>query len=185
MAELKVARRYAKSLLGLAQERNLADKVFADMELVQATCEASRDLVLLLRNPIVQGDKKEAVINALFGSKMDALSNAFINIIIKKGRENQLDAIATEYVRIYKEMKGVVTVHVTTAVKMDDAIRQTVLAMVKSAKGDKVELKEEVDPSLIGGFVLRVGDQQYDTSISRKLKQLKNEFDDNLYIKEY
>lgn len=185
MAELKVARRYAKSLLGLAQERNLGEKVFTDMQLVSNTCEASRELVLLLRNPIVQGDKKEAVIKALFGSKMEPLSNEFINIIIRKGRENQLDGISKEYVKLYKELKGVVTAHVTSAVKMDDNFRQTVLSLVKAAKGEQVELMEQVDASLIGGFVLRVGDQQFDTSVSRKLKQLKNEFDDNLYIKEY
>jgi F-type H+-transporting ATPase subunit delta len=68
---------------------------------------------------------------------------------------------------------------------MDDSIRQQVMSLVKAAKGDKIELVETVDPSLIGGFVLRVGDQQYDTSISRKLKQLKNEFDDNLYVREF
>lgn len=159
--------------------------MFADMQLVHETCEASRELVLLLRNPIVQGDKKEAVIKAVFGSRLDALSNAFIQIIIRKGRENHLDGIAKEYVQLYKELKGVVTAHVTSAVQMDDSIRLTVLSLVKAAKGDQVELLEEVDPSLIGGFILRVGDQQFDTSISRKLKQLKNEFDDNLYIREY
>jgi F-type H+-transporting ATPase subunit delta len=185
MAELKIARRYAKSLLGLAQERNIADKVFADMELVHATCEASREFVLLLRNPIVQGDKKEAVINALFGGKLDALTSAFVNIIIRKGRESILDGMAAEYIRIYKDNRGIVIANVTTAVKMDDSIRQQVMSLVKAAKGDKIELVETVDPSLIGGFVLRVGDQQYDTSISRKLKQLKNEFDDNLYVREF
>lgn len=185
MVETKVARRYAKSLLGLAQERNMAERVFADMELVHATCEASRDFVTLLRNPIVQADKKEAVIKAIFGAKMDALSSAFIAIIIKKGRENQLDGIAAEFIHLYKESKGIVIANVSTATPMDAALRETILNMVKKSKGDKVELVEEVDPSLIGGFVLRVGDQQYDTSVSRRLKQLKNEFDDNLYVKEF
>ncbi|MCE2846932.1 MAG: ATP synthase F1 subunit delta [Sphingobacteriales bacterium] len=185
MLESKVARRYAKSLLGLAQERNLTDRVFNDMELVSASCAASRELSLLLRNPIVQGDKKEAVVKALFGKQMDAVSMAFLDIIIRKGREGHLEGIAAEYVKLYKAMKGIVTAHVATAVKLDEATRNTILSMVRASRGDKAELVEEVDPSLIGGFVLRVGDQQYDTSVSRKLRQLRNEFDDNLYVKEY
>jgi F-type H+-transporting ATPase subunit delta len=185
MAETKIARRYAKSLLGLARERNMSDKVYADMELIAATCAASRELVTLLRNPIVQGDKKEAVIKALFGSKIDAVTNGFLTIVIRKGRESYLDGIASEYVKIHKEEQGIVSAVVTTSTKMDDNMRNSILAIVKGMKGDKVELTEKVDADLIGGFVLRVGDQQHDASVSRKLRQLKNEFDDNLYIREY
>ncbi|MBL7923101.1 MAG: ATP synthase F1 subunit delta [Bacteroidia bacterium] len=185
MVETKVARRYAKSLLGLAQERDLTEKVYADMELINATCQASRDFVTLLRNPIVQGDKKEAVLKALFGPKFNDLSNEFINIIIRKGRENHLDAIAAEFISLYKESKGIVIAYVTTATPMDAALRETIMGMVRKSKGDKVELVEKVDPSLIGGFILRVGDEQHNTSVSRKLKQLKNEFGVNLYVKEY
>lgn len=185
MLDSKVARRYAKSLLGLAQERQLTDRVYADMQLVSATCEASREFVLLLKNPIIQGDKKEAVMKALFGAKLDAMSNAFLEIIIRKGREGYLDAIAAEYISLFKSMRGIVTAHVSAAVPLDDATRQTILAIVRKAKGEKAELTEEVDASLIGGFVLRIGDQQYDTSVSRKLRQLRNEFDDNLYVREY
>lgn len=185
MAETKIARRYAKSLLGLARERNMSDKVFTDMELIAATCATSRELVTLLRNPIVQGDKKEAVIKALFGSKIDAVTNGFLTIVIRKGRESYLDGIAAEYVKIHKEEQGIVSAVVTTSTKMDENMRASILAIVKGMKGDKVELTEKVDADLIGGFVLRVGDQQHDASVSRKLRQLKNEFDDNLYIREY
>lgn len=185
MIESKVARRYAKSLLGLAQERQIVDRVYADMERVHSTCQASREFVLLLRNPIVQSDKKEAVMKALFAQHLDPVSNAFIGIIIRKGREGYLEDIAAEFVNLYKAMKGIVTAHLSTAVALDDSTRQTILKLVRSAKGEKAEMIEEVDPSLIGGFVLTIGDQQFDTSVSRKLRQLKNEFDDNLHIKEY
>lgn len=185
MIESKVARRYAKSLLGLAQERQIVDKVYSDMERVHATCMASREFVLLMRNPVVQSDKKEAVVKALFAKDLDPVSNAFIDIIIRKGREGHLDGIAAEYVKLYKAMKGIVTARLSTATPLDASSRQTILQLVQSAKGEHVELTEKVDPSLIGGFVLTIGDQQFDTSVSRKLRQLKNEFDDNLYIKEY
>ena len=185
MIESKVARRYAKSLLGLAQERQIVDKVYADMERVHATCQASREFVLLMRNPIVQSDKKEAVVKALFAKDLDPVSNAFIDIIIRKGREGYLDGIAAEYVKLYKAMKGIVTARLSTASLLDASSRQTILQLVQAAKGEQVEITEKVDPSLIGGFVLTIGDQQFDTSVSRKLRQLKNEFDDNLYVKDF
>jgi len=185
MIESKVARRYAKSLLGLAQERNITARVFADMELLDATCSASRDFVALMRNPIINADKKEAVVKTIFESKMDAASIAFLLIIIRKGRESYLDGIAAEFIRLYKTEQGIVTARVTSAVTLDAAQREAILQMLKKSKGDKVELVEQTDAGLIGGFILRVEDQQHDASVSRKLRQLRNEFDDNLYIKEY
>ena len=185
MADSKVARRYAKSLLGLAQERKIADKVYEDMQLITATCDSSRDLFTLLRNPIVNTDKKDAIIKAIFGARIDALSLTFINIITRKGREFYLYDIAAEFIQLYKNSKGILTVHVTTATKIDAALRDQILAKVNLNKDQSIEIVEKLDPSLIGGFILRVGDKQFDTSVSKKLKQLKNEFDDNLYVKEY
>ena len=185
MIESKVARRYAKSLLGLARERNITAKVFADMELLDATCTASRDFTALMRNPIINADKKEGVVKSLFEAKMDAASIAFLLIIIRKGRESYLDGIAAEFIRLYKAEQGIVTARVTSAVALDASQREAILQMVKKSKGDRVELVEQTDAGLIGGFILRVEDRQHDASVSRKLRQLRNEFDDNLYIKEY
>lgn len=185
MIESKVARRYAKSLFGLALERNVADVIYQDMELLHNTCASSRDLVALLRNPIVQGDKKAAIIKALFSTKVNELTNAFMNIVIDKGRESDLNGIAGAYIQLFKDFKGIVTAHIATPVALDPTMRETILKMLNKAKGDKVELIEEIDPSLIGGFVLTVGDEQHDTSISRKITMLRREYNINLYVKEY
>ncbi len=185
MGESKVARRYALSLLVLAKERGINEKVYADMQLVDATCTASHDLALLLRNPIVQADKKLSVLKAIFSSKLDALTIAFMELMTKKGREGYLPAIATAYIAIYKESIGVHTAFVTSAVALDAETRDRIMVMLKQKHGNSVELVEKVDNGLIGGLVLRVGDQQYDASVSRQLRKLKDEFDDNLYVKEF
>lgn len=184
MVDSKVARRYARSLIGLAQERNLTDKVYADMELVRSVCDANRDLVLMLNNPIVQTDKKNIVLKAIFAGKVDALTISFMDIITRKGREAYLPAIAIEYIQMYKFQNGVKTAFVKTATPMDTALRAEIMGLLKTSQGEKVELVEEVDKDLIGGFILRVGDKQHDASVSTKLRQLKNQFDDNLYNKE-
>lgn len=182
MSDSKVARRYAQSLLGLAMERNIADKINNDMLLIANTCKENRDLALLLKNPIITTDKKDAIIRAIFGSKVDTVTNSFMEIITRKGREEYLQDIAGAYVSIYKELKGIKTAYVTTAVPMDAALRNEVMNIVKRAKGDNAELVEQVDKDIIGGFILRIGDVQYDASISKKLSALKNEFDDNLFV---
>ena len=163
----------------------MVDKVYNDMELVSNTCTASRELSLLLKNPIVNTDKKDNIIKALFGTKIDAITMAFFNIITRKGRESYLEDIAKSFIDLYKTNKGIRIAHVTTAVPLDAATRERILNIVKQAKGNQIELIEKIDKDLIGGFVLRVGDEQVDTSISKELRNLRNEFDDNLYIREY
>ena len=185
MTESKVARRYAKSLLGLATEKNITEKVFSDMQLIASTCHHCRDLALLMKTPIVNTDKKEAVIKEVFSGKIDVLTLAFMDLMTKKGREGYLEEIAQEYINIYKESVGVKVAYVTTAIPLDASTREQILDIIKNMKGNKIELVETVNNKIIGGFVLRIGDEQYDSSVIKKLRQLKNEFDDNLYIKEY
>jgi F-type H+-transporting ATPase subunit delta len=185
MTDSKVARRYAQSLMGLALERNIAEKINNDMKLIADTCSANRELVLLLKNPIINTDKKENIIRLIFGSKVDTVTNAFMQIITRKGRESYLYEIAEAFIAMYKTSKGIKTAFVTTAFPMDTALRNEVMSIVKRAKGDNAELVEQVDKDIIGGFILRIGDVQYDASVSKKLKALKSEFDDNLYVKEY
>ena len=185
MADIKLARRYAKSLLDLALERNIVDKVYGDMQLVSNTITANRDLALLLKNPIVNTDKKNNIISALFSTKIDAVTMAFFNIITRKGRESYLEEIAKSFIDLYKTNKGIRIAHITTAITLDAATRERIITIVKQTKGNQLELVEKVDKDLIGGFILRVGDEQVDTSISKELRNLKSEFDDNLYIKEY
>ncbi len=185
MTESKVARRYAKSLLGLATENNITEKVFSDMQLIASACQNSRDLALLMKNPIINTDKKDAVIKSIFSGKVDQVTLTFMNLMTKKGRESYLTDIAQEYINIYKESIGIKVAYVTTATPMDAQLREQVLDIVKKMKGSKIELVETVNKNIIGGFILRIGDEQFDASVLKKLRQLKNEFDDNIYVKEY
>ena len=184
MADSKVARRYAKSLLGLAAERNITDKVYADMQLISSACNANRELALLMKNPIVSTDKKDAVIKAVFENKVEEITMLFLGLMTRKGRESNLMIIAQEYINSYKESIGVKVAHVTTAAPLDAETREQILALISTTKGTKIELVETVKKELIGGFILRMDDEQYDASVTKKLRQLRNQFDDNLYVKE-
>lgn len=185
MRDIKVASRYAKSLLKIAIEENSLEELHSDMVLVNSVCTNSPDLVLMLKSPIVRTDKKKAVLSEVFGKNVSAMSNAFISIILTKKREGLLSDISDAFIDIYKTHKNITTATVTTAVTLSKEQKSKIIALLgKEGKSD-VDLKEVVNADIIGGMVLRIGDKQVDESIKRKLKNLEMEFDENLYIKEY
>lgn len=185
MKEIRVASRYAKSLLGLAIEQNKLEEAYADMKLVAETCSSSRDLSLLLKSPIVKSDKKQAIVDQIFSGQMSELSNAFVGIIIRKKREYLLEDISKEFLMQYKAHKNIVTAQVTSAVQLDDALKQRILALVAGNEGEGVEMVESIDKDIIGGFIVRVGDKQIDASIAGRLADLRQEFNKNEYVAEF
>ncbi|WP_207433389.1 ATP synthase F1 subunit delta [Sabulibacter ruber] len=182
MSEERVASRYAKSLLELSQEKGSLEQVYEDMRYFSKTLESSRDLRLVLRNPIIKHDKKLAILNSLFGAKVSELTNAFFRIITQKNREEILESVATEFVKQYNELKGIQKATVTTAVPLTPDLRATFQQMVVDRTGKTVELQEVVDPSVVGGYVLRIGDQQIDNTVRSNVQRLKNKFKENPYI---
>ncbi len=185
MAETKVAGRYAKSLLGLAIERKTEGKIFADMQLVSSTLEASRDLALLMRNPIINTDKKLNIFNSLFKGKVDDVTLSFLNIILNKKREFYLEDISRQFISMYKKHVGIETAVVTTPFPLDEKLRAEVMSIVSAEAKGKVELTEKVDKDLIGGFVIKMNNKQVDTSIETKLREMRRELKINLYEKNY
>ena len=183
MIETKVAKRYAKSLLDFAKEKGELENVLNDMKLLVSVCDSSRELGTLLASPIINMDKKATILKKVFAGKVSAITLAFFNILTHKGRESHLEGIAKEYIRLYKEYKGIQTAIVTSAFGLDDQLRKEVYQRVKDSLQSEVELVEKVDKDLIGGFVLRVGDKQYDASIAHDLRGLRRALVDHSYVK--
>ena len=182
MSEIRVASRYAKSLLDLAAEQGTLEQVKADMDLFSKTLNENRELRLLLRNPIVKHDKKLAILRAVFGGKVSDLTEKFFTIVTQKNRESALEFIGSEFLIQYNTLRGVQVAEVTTATSLTPELRAEVERMVRQQTGrQQVTLTERVDESLIGGFVLRVGDQLIDDSVSFRLRKLRNEFSKNPY----
>lgn len=173
-----VASRYAKSLIELAKEKNVLDAVFQDMKLFKDTVDNNRSLMLALKSPVVRHEKKLGILKALFQDKVNPVTFAIFNIITKKNRESILDSIADEFIVAYNNFKGIQKAVVTTTTPLDETLKAEISKMVASSTGKTIELEEKIDPSLIGGYVLRVNDRQIDASIKNKLNQLKLEFAD-------
>jgi len=183
MADIKAASRYVKSLLNMAAERGVLDQVHQDMLQFGRVIDENRALVNLLRSPIVKHYKKKNVLEALFRGRFNDLTLSFFRIITEKNREKLLPLIATEFHLAYNEHQGIGKASVVTAVPMDHSLRAEIEALAKKIAGtSSVELKEIVNPEIIGGFILNAGSQQIDSSIKHKLKIVQLNFNNNTQL---
>ena len=186
MAESRAASRYVKSLLGLAVEKNVLEQVHNDMLLFAKVVDENRAFALMLQNPIIKHDKKRASLQQIFQGKVNPLTMAIFDIITKKNREPILSAVAKGFHNAYNLYKGIGKATIVTAVPIDAEMRRKIEGLVKEIGHTReVEVIERVDPSIIGGFILNVGDKQIDASIKSKLKGLRVKFSQNPYVKEF
>ncbi len=170
-----VASRYAKSLLDLAVEKGQLEAVYADMLQVKSVCENSKEFVTFLRSPIINADKKVSTLTAVFEGKLNAITSGFLTIVANKRREAVIPQMAESFVEQYKTQKNILTAIVTSAKGLDETTKQQALALVKAQLNGEVELVEKIDPNIIGGFVLKIGDKQIDKSVARQLSNLKKQ----------
>lgn len=173
MQNIKAASRYAKAILELAIESKKMDEVHNDMVSIQQTVADSKELRRLLVSPIVKSDKKASVLKALFEKGFTDISTKYIDLLASKGREALIPAVASQFIIKYNENKNIVKAEVISAVKLDASQKKKVLDLVKH--DGEVQLTEKIDPSLIGGFIVKVGDKQIDASIARKFQNLRKE----------
>lgn len=185
MKDSKIASRYAKALFDLAVEQNLVEQIRNDMDLIFNTCKSSKDLVLMLKSPVVRFDRKQKVIHALFDNKVNKVTMSYTDIIIKKGREKYLMEIAGFFIDFYKSYKGIVTVQVQSAEPLEEAIKNKIISLISGQTKGTVELVEEINPALIGGFILTYDNKQYDATILNQLNKLAREFEKNLYVRAF
>lgn len=185
MQDTKVAIRYAKALIGLGAEQGQLEQVFADMSLIQGAVTISHDLRVMLASPVVTGDRKIKALNTIFGNKLTKLTGNFLDLLVKNGREDALGAISSSFITQYKELKGITTAQVISAEVLSDDMHKRILDILKKEIAGDVELQASVDPELVGGFILNIGDRQLDASLRSKFNTLRQEFNTNQYVKQF
>lgn len=182
MRSVKIASRYAKSLLLLAQEKSLVEEIASDMQHLLAVGKESKDFALLLKSPVVKSDKKIAIFKVLFESKFQKASMLFLNLITRKNREDVILEIADSYMHQHRAMKGIKEAYVTTATSLTDAQILTVENALRDWAKGEVSVTYTVDKDIIAGIVVRLEDEQYNGSVAAKLAALKRDFSKNLYV---
>lgn len=176
MSEIQVASRYAKSLIDLAEEQNAVEKVKTDIDFFISTLKKNPTLQAVLKNPIIGPDKKAAILSGVFGSNVHQLILEFFKIVVRKGRSKILYATALEFVNDYNRRKNIVKATVTSAAELSEENKNAIEKVISQATKGQVLLISKVNRDLIGGFILRVGDKQFDASISSQLNKLKKDF---------
>lgn len=183
MQSPRLAGRYAKSLVDLAQEKGQLEAVYKDMLYLQQVNKQSREFVALIKSPVIKADKKNAILEAVTKGKVSDLTAAFNRLLVAKGRENALPEIVNAFIDQYNSIKGIHKVKLTTAAEPSESLKQSMISKVKSEAGfGTVELETKVDPSIVGGFILEFNNNKVDASILRDLKDIKKQFLDNQYI---
>ncbi len=182
MSSYRIASRYAKSLIDLAIEQGKLEKVLEDMTFFAEVCKL-RDVALLLNSPIINSDKKGKVLDAIFTGKVDPLTHAFIEIILRKGRESHLGEIAREVINQYRVIKGISIVEVVSAEALSSEMLESIRKKLVDSKltHGNIQFKTSVDKNLIGGFVISFEDKYYDASVKHQLDLLRKEFSSKDY----
>lgn len=182
MAHSKAADRYAKSLYQIAGSEGNQELVLQDIQQYRNALKTNKDLKSVMVSPVIPSSKKKAIIDAIFRPHFQKITSLFFDLVIRKGREKDLGAIADAYIKEDKRVKGIKDGKLITATPITEELRKELISRAEKLAGSKVSMEEKIDPSLIGGFVLSVGDIQLDESIKTKLARLQHNLVDTSYI---
>jgi F-type H+-transporting ATPase subunit delta len=171
----RAAIRYAKAILETAVSTGKANQVNDDMKSIIAAVNSSADLKEFLASPIITSEVKMNVLSEVFAS-VQADTKSLFRLLQENKRFQILEAIATQFNAQFDEMNGVEVAKVTTAFPITADLEAKILAKATSISTKKITIQNTVDPSIIGGFILRIGDKQYNASVSNRLHELKREF---------
>ena len=171
----RAAIRYAKAILDIAQTSGKADAVNNDMKSIVNAVSESADLKDFLTSPIIKIEVKKSALSEIF-SNVQNETNSLFHLLFENKRFEILEAIAIQYNKLFDQSNGIEVAKVTTAFPITVELETKVLAKIAEFSNKKITIQNIVDPTIIGGFILRVGDQQYNASVANKLSELKREF---------
>lgn len=174
MSGNRAAVRYAKAILDIATSKSTALEVNNDMALIAKTIQDNAELATFIANPTLKSEVKNSALLEVF-KQTGAVTKSLFQLLLANKRFGILQNIATQYNKLYDEANGIELATVTTAVAITPELEAKVLAKIAEFTTKKVSIKNNVDPSIIGGFVLRIGDKQYNASVASRLQVLKRE----------
>lgn len=174
MNDSKISVRYAKALFESAREKEILEEVREDMEEVQRVAEV-KEFKHMLVSPVVKESEKIRLMEEVFGKHIHELTHSLLTLVIKNGRELYIPGIARNYIRQYRDHKGIRSAVFTSAIPVGDELKERVSKVIGEALKSPVDLVTGSDEDLVGGFVLRIEDLQYDASVAASLKKVKKQ----------
>ncbi|MGE5350426.1 MAG: ATP synthase F1 subunit delta [Actinomycetota bacterium] len=175
MNSARIAVRYARALFDLALEKNAIDGVYGDMKSISRLCSMD-EVRKVISNPVIPLQKRKEAIIALAGSDAEKLTVDFIGLLFSQGRGDYLAAAARNFIDLTRRHRGIRQITVTTAVPVDDATKKEMAGLIAGERHGTIEFSEQIDESIIGGFILRVDDSYIDASVKSRLNRFRKEF---------
>ncbi len=175
MNNSKIAVRYAKALFDLAGEQKSIDAVYEDMKVIDRLC-AMPEVKEIISNPVIIQKKRKEIIVALAGDGINALTVKFIELMFSHDRGEHLGAAARNYLELTRRHRGIRQVTITTAVPVSDKIKEELATVITGVSSGKIEFIEQVNGSVMGGFIIRIDDAYIDASVRTRLNKFRKEF---------
>jgi F-type H+-transporting ATPase subunit delta len=173
MDQSAISVRYAKAFFSLAKEKKLLPELKSDTELVFEVCSNSEEFKLLLESPVVKTSKKIKLIESIFDGKINNLSLNFLRLITQNKREVFIPSICRNFLALTRKDQNIKSAQLTTATEVSSKTLEKIKTILEKKLSTKVELSGKVKPDIIGGMILRLDDRQYDASVSKQLKNIK------------
>ena len=175
MSPLRIARRYATALLRLAQETGEHEQIYQELSWLRRILESSSELRAFLRNPIIRSEQKHAVIHQLFAERVSPLVLQFLLLLVSKRREALLPEIITAYEELYYQYTDRLPVTVRSAVPLEAALQEQLVAALQERTGKTIVPSFVVEPTLLGGIQLQIGDTVIDGTLRHALERLRRQ----------
>jgi F-type H+-transporting ATPase subunit delta len=176
MMDRRIVRRYASALFRSAQAADVVDLVESDLGLVSYTFETISRLEEAIVSPLIPAARKREIVTSVFQEKIHEITLFYLYLLIDKRREHVIRETEEEYIRLANEARGIVAAEVRSAVELTDDEMARLRAKLSEHTGGRVEISATVDPSIIGGLIVRIGDKVMDGSIAGHLGRIRAEF---------
>lgn len=174
MSQRTVARRYATALYEEANATGVLDAVDEDVAMLRESLGTNDPLSRFFKSPVIPHEKKDAVLQSLLGDRVEGLTLRFLRLLVHKDRETMTKAMLDQYQALRDEQRGIVDAHVRVARPLNDEDRSALVDALEAETGQSVRLHVKEEPDLLGGVVIRIGDQVYDGSVRNKLSALRD-----------
>ncbi len=173
MSLFAAARRYANAFLETAVEAGKLETAKEDMLSIREALQSTKELQLFLKSPIIKKAQKKAVISSIFEDRVDPLTYRLLTLLLQKNREELIEDISREFIRLYNHHHGIIDVEVSSASEINTKQMNALIKQLESTTGKKINISPVLKEDLIGGLKIRIDDTVIDGSVKYKLNQLK------------
>jgi len=175
MSDSKISVRYSKAILEMSREKDILEAVKTDMDFIGQCVNQIPEFKMVLDSPVIRTSEKRTLFKKSIGENIHPVTLAFINLIFNNRRETNLESIIRYFMYLYNKEIGIKPAVLLTPARLNPALRDKIIRTISQKMNIKIELQEQTEPKLLGGFIMRIDDYQIDASVASQLAKIKKE----------